>query len=109
MSTWPIDARALDSRALDARVLQARAAISELMSAADEFAERAEAQELRRDGARSGTPSHHQYAHSATLWRSAERAIRTRILELELLSEACERPAPPTLVVVPAQRARPSV
>ena len=59
-------------------------AISVLMDAAEEFAQRALAQELSRDRARPGTGPHHQHAHSATLWRLAERTIRTRIHELEL-------------------------
>lgn len=62
------------------------AAISELMSAADEFAERAQVEETCRDRSRPGTGLHHQHAHSATLWRLAERRLRTRIRELELVS-----------------------
>jgi len=62
------------------------AAIHELMAAADEFAQRAELQETSRDRSRPGTGSHHQHAHSATLWRLAEQRLRTRILELELKS-----------------------
>jgi len=62
------------------------AAIHELMAAADEFAQRAELQETCRDRSRPGTGSHHQHAHSATLWRLAEQRLRTRILELELKS-----------------------
>ena len=64
------------------------AALNELIAAADDFAERALAQETDRDRLRPGTGVHHQRAHSATLWRSAERALRTRISELEHLSEA---------------------
>lgn len=60
------------------------AAISELMGAADYFAERAQLQEAHRDRSRPGTGPHHQHAHSATLWRLAERTLRTRIQELEL-------------------------
>jgi hypothetical protein len=60
------------------------AAIDALISAADEFAERAQLQETCRDRSRPGTGSHHQHAHSATLWRQAEQRLRTRILELEL-------------------------
>ena len=48
------------------------AAIHELMAAADEFAQRAELQETCRDRSRPGTGSHHQHAHSATLWRLAQ-------------------------------------
>ena len=62
------------------------AAIGALISAADEFAERAQLQETCRDRSRPGSGSHHQYAHSATLWRQAEQRLRTRILELELKS-----------------------
>ena len=59
-------------------------AIIELTKSADAFAQRALEQEARRDSSRPGTGSHHQFAHSATLWRSAERTLRTRIDELEL-------------------------
>ena len=62
------------------------AAIDELMSAAEEFAARAQLQESCRDRSRPGTGSHHLHAHSATLWRQAEQGLRTRILELELES-----------------------
>jgi len=62
------------------------AAIIELMTAADDFAERAQIQEACRDRSRPGTGTHHQHAHSATLWRLAERSLRTRIRELELKS-----------------------
>jgi len=62
------------------------AAISELVGAADDFAERAQMQETCRDRSRPGTGSHHEHAHSATLWRMAERMLRTRIRELELKS-----------------------
>ena len=62
-------------------------AIDELIAAADEFAERAQLQETCRDRSRPGTGSHHQHAHSATLWRQAEQRLRTRILELQLKSE----------------------
>lgn len=62
------------------------AAISELMGAADDFAKRAQMQETYRDLSRPGTGVHHQHAHSATLWRLAERRLRTRIRELELKS-----------------------
>ena len=58
--------------------------ITELQTVADAFAQRALEQEARRDSAPPGTGSHHQFAHSATLWRSAERTLRTRIAELEL-------------------------
>ena len=64
------------------------AALSELAAAADDFARRATEQEGRRDRSRPGTGSQHQHAHSATLWRSAERALRMRILELETSGEA---------------------
>lgn len=60
--------------------------VRELQDAADDFAERALAQEARRDSAPPGTGAHHQFAHSATLWRTAERRLRTRIEELELAS-----------------------
>ena len=63
-------------------------AICELLTAADEFAERARVQEDRRDRSRPGTGSHHRHAHSATLWRLAERRLRTRIAELEITSGA---------------------
>lgn len=59
-------------------------AIRELIEAADEFAERALMQETSRDRSHPGTGLHHQHAHSATLWRLAERRLRTRVLELEL-------------------------
>lgn len=58
-------------------------AISELMDAADDFAARAQVQEACRDRSRPGTGRQHQHAHSATLWRLAERELRTRIRELE--------------------------
>ena len=70
------------------------AAIDALRSAADEFAERAQLQETCRDRSRPGTGSHHQHAHSATLWRHAEQRLRTRILELELKSGNDRRPLP---------------
>ncbi len=60
--------------------------IRELKDAADDFAERALGQEARRDCARPGTGAYHQFAHSATLWRTAELRLRTRITELELES-----------------------
>ena len=60
--------------------------ISELTLTADAFAERALEQEACRDRSRPGTGPHHQYAHSATLWRLAEQTLRTRIHELELES-----------------------
>lgn len=60
------------------------AAIRQLIDAAEEFASRAQAQEACRDRARPGTRPHHQHAHSATLWRLAERSLRQRIAELEL-------------------------
>ena len=59
------------------------AAISELGVVADDFAARARAQEACRDRSTPGTGRHHQHAHSATLWRMAERQLRTRIRELE--------------------------
>jgi hypothetical protein len=62
--------------------------IRELQEAADDFADRALSQEARRDGAPPGTGAHHQFAHSATLWRTAESRLRTRIQELELESAA---------------------
>lgn len=57
--------------------------ISELLAAADDFAARAQVQEACRDRSRPGTGQHHRHAHSATLWRLAERRLRTRIRELE--------------------------
>lgn len=68
------------------RIDERSAAIIELMTAADDFAERAQIQEACRDRSRPGTGPHHQHAHSATLWRLAERRLRTRIRELELTS-----------------------
>jgi hypothetical protein len=59
-------------------------AISELMAAAVDFAERARVQEARRDLARPGTAIFHQHAHSATLWRSAENRLRGQVRALEL-------------------------
>jgi hypothetical protein len=59
-------------------------AFSELMAAADDFAERARVQETRRDLARPGTVVFHQYAHSATLWRAAEDRLRGQVRALEL-------------------------
>ena len=68
------------------RVDERTEVIRELLDAADDFAARALAQEARRDGARPGTGAHHQFAHSATLWRAAEQSLRARIEELELAS-----------------------
>jgi hypothetical protein len=65
------------------------AAISELTVAADDFAARAQAQEACRDRATPGTGRHHQHAHSATLWRMAERQLRARICELEAAMGHC--------------------
>jgi len=62
-------------------------AISELMAAADDFAERARLQEARRDGSRPGTGVFHEHAHSATLWRQAEERLRTQVRALELRSD----------------------
>lgn len=76
-------AEPLDMRGRTAEQLQT---ISELKCAADAFAERALEQELRRDRSRPGTGPHHQAAHSATLWRLAERTLRTRIQEIEFES-----------------------
>jgi hypothetical protein len=59
------------------------AAISELGVVADDFAARARTQEACRDRSTPGTGRHHQHAHSATLWRMAERQVRARIRELE--------------------------
>jgi hypothetical protein len=59
-------------------------AISELIAAAVDFAERARVEEARRDLARPGTAVFHQHAHSATLWRSAEDRLRGRVRALEL-------------------------
>lgn len=57
-------------------------AIAALIEAADDFAVRAQRQEACRDRAQPGTGRHHQHAHSATLWRLAEQALRARISEL---------------------------
>jgi hypothetical protein len=59
-------------------------AISQLMAAAVDFAERARVQEARRDLARPGTVVFHQHAHSATLWRAAEDRLRGQVRALEL-------------------------
>lgn len=56
--------------------------IRELTVAADAFAVRAQEQEVCRDRARPGTAVQHRHAHSATLWRLAEKSLRTRIAEL---------------------------
>lgn len=80
-------------------------AIRELSKAAEDLAERARAEEVRRDRARPGTPSHHQLAHSATLWRTGEQLLRARILELELLAEACVQLRPRVPVPRSPQRA----
>ena len=69
--------------------------LSALLALADDFAARAVAQEVCRDRAHPGTVVHHQYAHSATLWRSAERALRVRALEL-----ASERPTSTAMLAV---------
>ncbi|WP_210440021.1 hypothetical protein [Nocardioides xinjiangensis] len=61
-----------------------QAAVRELLAAAEVFAELAWAQEVRRDQSRPGTGPHHRHAHSATLWHSAERTLRTRAAELQL-------------------------
>ena len=53
------------------------------MGAADDFAALARMQEASRDRSRPGTGLHHQHAHSATLWRLAERKLRARIDALE--------------------------
>ena len=66
---------------------QRPSAISELMAAADDFAERARLQEARRDQSRPGTGVFHQHAHSATLWRLAEERLRTQVRALELRSD----------------------
>lgn len=71
------------------KVDERAAAISELLVAADDFAARASAQEACRDLALPGTGSHHQHAHSATLWRQAERRLRDRIRELESAAGTC--------------------
>lgn len=60
--------------------------IRELVAAAEDFAERARAEEARRDQARPGTGVLHHHAHSATLWRQAEVRLRTQVRELELSS-----------------------
>ena len=62
--------------------VQGVSVITELTLVADEFAARALLQEACRDRARPGTGVHHQHAHSATLWRQAEAALRSRIAEL---------------------------
>ena len=62
---------------------QGTSVLGVLTVAADDFAARAQAQEDRRDRARPGTGVHHLHAHSATLWRQAEAALRSRILELQ--------------------------
>ncbi|HEV2798041.1 MAG TPA: hypothetical protein VGV65_10520 [Nocardioides sp.] len=59
-------------------------AISQLMAAADDFSQRAQVEEARRDLARPGTVVFHQHAHSATLWRSAEHRLRGQVRALEL-------------------------
>lgn len=56
--------------------------ISELGGVADDFAARAQVQEIYRDRARPGTGAHHLHAHSATLWRLAESCLRARVQEL---------------------------
>jgi hypothetical protein len=58
------------------------AVVCALADAADAFAVRAHEQEVLRDRARPGTMVHHHHAHSATLWRSAEASLRTRISEV---------------------------
>lgn len=58
--------------------------IGELLGAADDFAERARAQEVLRDRSRPGTGVFHQHAHSATLWRLAEGRLRSRASDLQL-------------------------
>ena len=63
------------------------AAISELVAAADDFARRAQLQDVSRDRARPGTGQFHQHAHSATLWRLAEARLRTQARQLELSSD----------------------
>lgn len=77
--------------------------IRELQDAADDFAERAQDQEARRDSAAPGTGAQHQFAHSATLWRAAERRLRTRIEELELELELELESATQLLADVSAQ------
>lgn len=53
-----------------------------LVAAADDFAVRALAQDVCRDRARPGTAQHHLHAHSATLWRQAEKALRAGIADI---------------------------
>lgn len=65
-------------------------AISQLMAAAVDFAERARVQEARRDLALPGTVVFHQHAHSATLWRSAEDRLRGQVRALELGLDSIE-------------------
>lgn len=60
--------------------------IRQLVAAAEDFAERARAEETLRDRARPGTGVFHVHAHSATLWRQAEVRLRTQVRELELRS-----------------------
>ena len=57
--------------------------IRELERAAEDFAHRAQEQEMCRDRARPGTAVQNRHAHSATLWRLAESSLRARIIELE--------------------------
>lgn len=59
-------------------------AITELIAAADDFAQRARLQETLRDRARPGTAVFHQHAHSATLWHQAEERLRAQARELAL-------------------------
>ena len=68
------------------RVDQQASAISQLVAAADDFAERARLAEAHRDLARPGTGVFHQHAHSATLWHQAEERLRVQVRELELSS-----------------------
>jgi hypothetical protein len=63
---------------------QQTSAISELVAAADHFAERARLAEASRDRSRPGTGVFHQHAHSATLWHQAEVRLRTQVRELQL-------------------------
>lgn len=81
-----------------ARIDERAEVVRELRDAADDFAERALAQEARRDSAPPGTGAQHQFAHSATLWRAAERRLRARIEELEL--------TPPTRLTRPGSGVR---
>lgn len=65
---------------------EAATVIRELALAADAFALRAQEQEASRDRAQPGTAVQNRHAHSATLWREAEKSLRVRIGELAMES-----------------------